>query len=129
LGQIVATAESNCGVLAGLGIPDLGGQEDEEEAAEVETPSPAIDPTQKPEKRGRKGTGLGKSLFPNTLGPDDAAGAGVHVNPRRKGSHGYNSLQIVIDNPGILTEDYLSKGGRLNDLRWDIAHGNVKMED
>lgn len=46
-------------------------------------------------------------------------------NPRREGTNGYRSLQIIIDNPGILAEDYFAQGGRTNDLQWDIAHGNA----
>lgn len=67
--------------------------------------------------RGRKATAAGQKLT-----------ATVEENPRRKNSHGYRSLQIVIDNPGLTTEEYTTKGGRLNDLRWDIAHGNVRAE-
>ena len=68
--------------------------------------------------RGRKANAVGKTLT-----------ATVTDNPRRANSHGYKSLQIIIDNPGLTTEDYLAKGGRRNDLNWDIAHGNVKAED
>jgi hypothetical protein len=71
-------------------------------------------PTPATGKVGRKATAAGQTLK-----------AGSSDNPRRAGSHGYRSLQIIIDNPGITTEDYLAKGGRLNDLRWDLAHGNV----
>lgn len=49
------------------------------------------------------------------------------VNPRRVGSHGYNSLQIVVKagKTGITTEDFLKAGGRMNDLNWDVAHKHV----
>lgn len=47
-------------------------------------------------------------------------------NPRRKNSHGFKSLQIIIDRPDISYDDYLAAGGRLVDLRWDINNGNVK---
>lgn len=81
-------------------------------------------------KRGRKPLALGKALYPSPtlLSKDSESGAGTYTNPRRKNSHGARSLQIIIDNPGIATEEYLAKGGRLNDLNWDIAHGNVKAE-
>ncbi len=79
------------------------------------TVSPA--PIDGPAKRGRKTTAAGQRL---TAASSD--------NPRRKASHGYHSLQIIIDNPGITTEEYLAKGGRSNDLRWDLAHGNVISE-
>lgn len=66
-------------------------------------------------KRGRKPTASGQHLM-----------ASVDANPRRKGSHGFKSLQIVIDNPGISTEEFVAKGGRLNDLRWDLKAGNIR---
>jgi hypothetical protein len=90
--------------------------------------APVVAPATSPAKRGRKPTAQGKKLFPSdTLLGGDAEPL-AYINPRRKKSHGYRSLQIVIDNPGITTEDYLAKGGRLNDLAWDIKHGNVKAE-
>jgi hypothetical protein len=48
-------------------------------------------------------------------------------NPRRPDSHGFRSLQLIIDNPGIRVDEFREKGGRLNDLRWDLSHGNVEM--
>lgn len=74
-------------------------------------------------KRGRKMTAAGKKLFRVTKSDEDEP-----INPRRKKSHGFKSLQIIIDNPGITTEEYVTKGGRLNDLAWDIKHGNVRAE-
>ena len=85
-------------------------------------------------KRGRKPTAAGQRLFPAVEGTITGVGAdGKPTDPplanvRRKGSHGYRSLQIVIDNPGITTEEFVAKGGRLNDLRWDINQGNVRVE-
>jgi len=87
-------------------------------------------PQNGPAKRGRKATGAGKRLYPSEtlLAADDALGAGTYQNNRRKNSHGFKSLQLVIDNPGISHDEYVARGGRLNDLRWDLAHGNVKAE-
>lgn len=68
-------------------------------------------------RRGRKPTAEGKRLTAN-----------VNANERRANTHGYRSLQIILDNPGIKTEDFLAKGGRLNDLRWDIARNRVRAE-
>jgi deoxyribonuclease (pyrimidine dimer) len=65
----------------------------------------------------------GKSLHPAKFADDGSA-----VNPRREGSHGFNSMQIIISNPGISFEEYISSGGRLNDLAWDIEHGNCRVE-
>jgi hypothetical protein len=92
-------------------------------AAVPATPAPT-----RPAKRGRKASFAGKKLFPSEtlLGGDDSPQ--TYQNPRRNGSHGYKSLQLIINHPGLTTETYLQKGGRLNDLRWDVKHGNVKAE-
>lgn len=85
-----------------------------------------------PAKRGRKNTAAGQKLSPGlqmlAAGETPKEKGNHYVNPRRAGSHGYRSLQIIIDHPGITTEEYIAKGGRLNDLRWDLAHGNVRTE-
>jgi hypothetical protein len=67
-------------------------------------------------QRGRKSSFAGKTLNANVVG-----------NERRAGSHGFRSLQIVIDNPGISVEDFIAKGGRSNDLKWDVDKGNVSV--
>lgn len=65
-------------------------------------------------RKGRKSQFSGKRLNAVEVG-----------NTRRACSSGWFSLQIILDNPGITTEDYLEKGGRSNDLKWDIDHGTV----
>lgn len=95
---------------------DGAGETKPTEAGQTPTPKSGQAPASTG-KRGRKPTASNKRLT-----------AVCEGNERRQNSHGYRSLQIVLDNPGITTEDYLLKGGRLNDLRWDIAHGNVKAE-
>lgn len=67
--------------------------------------------------RGRKPTAMGKRLTPL-----------ISKNPRRQDSSGFRSLQIIITNPGISTEQFVAQGGKLNDLRWDIAKGNVRAD-
>lgn len=97
-----------------------GGQETHTEEEEVQPPTNSDDSTQQPEKsasRGRKASAAGKRLF-----------ATVDANPRRANSHGHRSLQIIIDNPGITAEDFVAKGGRNVDLRWDLKQGNVRAE-
>jgi membrane protein involved in colicin uptake len=51
-------------------------------------------------------------------------------NARRPGSHGHRSLQIIIDagKKGITFEDYIAKGGRNIDAKWDIDHGAATAE-
>ena len=50
------------------------------------------------------------------------------VNPRREGSHGWHSHNIILVHPGITYEDYRSAGGRNNDLRWDVEREWVLIE-
>ena len=50
-------------------------------------------------------------------------------NPRREGTAGHHSHQIILDNPGITYEDFREKGGRPGDLRWDLSREFVKAED
>lgn len=52
--------------------------------------------------------------------------AKVKVNPRRTGTHGFRSMAIILENDGLTYEQYIEKGGRNNDLRWDIEHDNVR---
>jgi len=45
----------------------------------------------------------------------------VKDNPRRPGTHGYRSFEILRAHPeGMIYEDYIAAGGRTNDLQWDI---------
>lgn len=52
--------------------------------------------------------------------------AKVTENPRRPGTKGRASLQIIMDAPGISTEMYMNLGGRHQDLKWDIEHDYVE---
>ena len=51
--------------------------------------------------------------------------ASTQENPRREGTHGHKSMQLILDNPGITYEKFIELGGRANDLRWDMDHNNV----
>lgn len=96
------------------------GQETHMEENQVQTPNDDADGAQaQPDRarRGRKPVAAGKKLFATTDG-----------NPRRAGSHGAKSLQIIIDNPGITAEEFVARGGRNVDLRWDIKQGNVRAK-
>jgi hypothetical protein len=68
-------------------------------------------------RRGRKSVLLGKRLV-----------AKVAENPRRQGSHGFRSIQLILDAgpKGIATESFIELGGRLKDAQWDIAHNYVE---
>jgi hypothetical protein len=50
------------------------------------------------------------------------------TNPRRPGTHGFASYEILLANPkGIRYEDYRAAGGRANDLGWDLARNYVEV--
>jgi hypothetical protein len=52
----------------------------------------------------------------------------VEGNPRRKGSHGFKSFQIIASaRKPVSVETFVEKGGRLRDLHWDINAGNAKL--
>lgn len=85
----------------------------EEEKSQPVAPSV---PTDKPVgKRGRQpGSGefAGKTVF-----------ALKDVNPRRIGTAGFKSFEIIRGKKdGVSYADYIAAGGRPNDLRWDIEH-------
>lgn len=44
----------------------------------------------------------------------------VKENPRREGSHGHKSFEVIPAKGGISYEDYIAGGGRSNDLAYDI---------
>ena len=50
-------------------------------------------------------------------------------NPRRPGSHGHRSLQLIIDAKVLHINDFLYLGGRIKDLRWDLERYRVKLID
>lgn len=60
------------------------------------------------------------------------AGGKLHpvktVNPRRAGTHGWKSYEIVREKPGVTYEDYIAAGGRGNDLQWDIDKGYIEVK-
>lgn len=48
-------------------------------------------------------------------------------NPRRKGSHGWKSFQILLGKPeGISVEAFVAAGGRMKDLAWDIQYKHAE---
>jgi hypothetical protein len=90
----------------------------EEAPVEAET----AEKTETTKRRGRAPSLAGRKLFPSAKLADED---GNIVNPRREGTHGHKSMAVIIDNPGITVEDFVSKGGRLVDLRWDIDRDRV----
>lgn len=50
-------------------------------------------------------------------------------NPRRKGTWGHRSYEILLQFPaGCTYEDFRAKGGRPNDLKWDIERSRVAIK-
>jgi hypothetical protein len=50
-------------------------------------------------------------------------------NPRKDGTFGQRSYQIILDNPGITFEKYRELGGRANDLQYDYVRDRVQVSD
>tara|TARA_R100000656_G_scaffold117522_2_gene90914 strand:+ start:10015 stop:10560 length:546 start_codon:yes stop_codon:yes gene_type:complete len=48
-------------------------------------------------------------------------------NPRRKGSHGFTSYQIILDNPGLTYAKFIELGGRRQDLAHDVIRKRFKV--
>jgi predicted GIY-YIG superfamily endonuclease len=51
----------------------------------------------------------------------------VQENPRVAGSHGWQSMKIILDNPGITYEEFIQKGGRRVDLAWDLKYQRLEL--
>ena len=106
------------------------GKNEEGGAPEAPAPdapeAPAPDAPEAPEvpneakKRGRqKGTGKNAGKTVKAL---------KQVNPRRAGTKGWYSYNILLDNPnGMLYEDFVKAGGRPVDIDWDVAHKHAEM--
>lgn len=76
----------------------------------------------KPEGERKRSERFGQTA---TLYPQ---GDALPSNPRRADSHGWRSLEIIRTKPGISVNEFLKAGGRLNDLRWDIEYGRVRVD-
>ena len=75
---------------------------------------------EKPARKKRQGKKFAGKVLRNT----------GDTNPRREGTWGWKSWNIIQEAgpDGISFEDYASKGGRSNDLDWDIKKGNTVIE-
>lgn len=86
----------------------------------------------KPEKKEEPMPDTDTKTKPKTKKAEEAKSKGtihpkVTENPRRAGSHGFNSMKIVLKNPGLTYEEYIERGGRPQDLRWDIEKGHLEL--
>lgn len=66
--------------------------------------------------------------------PSKFAGKMVHAtvdeNPRREGTHGRKSFDVLLANPnGMTYEEFISAGGRRNDLLYDVERGRASIQD
>lgn len=53
----------------------------------------------------------------------------LEENPRREGSVGHSSLQILIDKSPVVYEEFIAFGGRRIDLLHDFKKGRVEYSD
>lgn len=60
---------------------------------------------------------IGKTIFKIVTG-----------NPRREGTHGHKGF-LLYEEAGITYEKFRNKGGRNNDLQWDLDHKFVELRD
>jgi hypothetical protein len=68
-----------------------------------------------------------KAVERHRLDPKLFIVATVKDNPRRKGSHGAKSMDVILrSRKPMAVETFVEKGGRLRDLHWDINAGHVK---
>ena len=89
------------------------------EPKQPKAPKPPKEPKQDAEAKA--GSRFSKNSVANIFAQCD-------VNPRREGSHGHRSMEIVMNSPGINVSEFIEAGGRIVDLRWDLDHGNVRIE-
>ena len=57
--------------------------------------------------------------------------AQLDKNPRRAGTHGHRSYQIILDAgaDGILYEDFRKAGGRNRDFAWDMLRDRIEIKE
>lgn len=104
--------------------------EGEKETAEPKEGKPPRAPKEpKAPKEKKEGTGKRGRIPGQNAWVGKTLHAKTDKNDRRAGSIGYRSLQIIIDNPGITTEEFLKKGGRTGDLRWDVDRKRVEVKN
>lgn len=96
------------------------GTDDAQASAELDAavkPEKAARKKKEPkEKSGPMGEYAGRRWIVAPVEPKPRRAPTERGNPAR----GYNSMNVIRNNPGITTEDYLAKGGRLRDLQKDF---------
>lgn len=82
------------------------------------------------EETPKEGEVAAPKATPGRLSEEDVIFTELEENPRREGSKGHQSFQILLDagvGARITVGKFLEAGGRRNDLRWDIDKGNIKL--
>lgn len=118
--QAQAQAEADARAAAAPAVQDNSTKAEGSEAPAAAAAAPSTGAG-----RGRKAGNAGKRLFSTIL----ADTTGAVVNPRKAGSNGHKSMQLLIDagTTGLMYEDYIAGGGRPQDLAWDIDKGNARV--
>jgi hypothetical protein len=64
-------------------------------------------------------------------GPAPEARKIIHIlspsNPRKVNSKGWHSFNLMKE--GMRVSDFLSAGGRIGDIRWDLNAGHIALEE
>ena len=94
---------------------------------------PAKAPSTEPKEAGKSGAPKAGGGIPgggrasSFTGKKYQANPDLKENPRREGTHGYNSMAILMRAKGPITfETYVERGGRAVDLRWDLDRGHAQ---
>jgi len=83
-------------------------------------------PEKKPKKEKPAPSGIAKP------GRDFFNGTTIHLNcegnPRKEGSVAANSFKLIIENDGLTFEEFMTAGGRLNQVRLDSRRGYLVIK-
>lgn len=71
------------------------------------------------------GSTSGSGLFVGKIDKSKKIYKLVTANPRKAGTFGHKSFSLIIS--GMTINAYREKGGRMNDLRWDLDHKYVEL--
>lgn len=82
---------------------------------------------------GRRNRFTDRVILPRAV-KKDVDGDDPTSNPRREGTHGHRSFEVLREHwaknggAGMPYADYIEKGGRPNDLAWDLERGHVVVD-
>lgn len=90
-----------------------------------ELPMATATADKKSTKVSKKTAANGNGARARGFAPDASITKLVEEDGRRDGTPGAKSFKLIKD--GMTVEQFVAKGGRLRDLRWDIAKKHVKV--